>query len=490
MRVGLGGIWHESNSFVPTPTTLEDFRLFQLFVGTGILEGMAGTRSELGGALDACRDLGIDGVPLLFAGALPSGPVSAPVFAELLSGLVERTRAAGGLDGVVLALHGAMVVEGRADPEADIVRAIRAVVGQAPIAVTLDYHANVSPDLAAAADYLVGYRSYPHEDMPERGAEAVSLVARHVRDRRVVSRALVKVPLLTLPVTQESHVQPMAGILAAADALRGEASVSAVSAVPGFAYGDGSRLGFSVYVAADGDAAPLARELATLVWSSRDDFAMPLLDADAAVAEAMRSEGVSVLVDVADNVGGGSPGDSTEILHAMERQGAQGTAVVVWDPEAVAHLHEGSYIDGQHLQVSIGGRSSPDMGPPFAAEGVLRRHGRVLYPRSSSYMTGQVVDMGRVAVIEARTGPLIVTENRIVPFDEDHLRVVGIDPSEQRAIVVKAAIAWKAAFGAIASRVLFVSGPGACPVRLDSLAYSSRQNPLYPLDQLATWEAL
>lgn len=486
MRVGLGGIWHETNTFFDRPTTMADFRSFAYFEGADLLDGLTGTGTELGGALAAARDLGVEAVPLVFAGALPSGPVAAADFERVLSELVGRLRAQLPVDGVVLALHGAMVVEGRVDPEADIVAEVRRVVGDLPIAVTLDYHANVSGRLARLADVLCGYRTYPHVDLAERGYDALAAVVRAAQRGRPPRSHLVKLPLLTLPVAQESAARPMRDVLSLVEAACADADVWTACALPGFAYSDGPRLGFSVYVASDRDPTAVADEVAQAVWTRRDDFAMALLDPVTAVRRAAAGPAPAVLVDVADNVGGGSPGDSTAILHALQRERAGGAIVVLWDPVAAAELHASS---GTQVSIRVGGRSSAAMGPPALVSGTVRRHGPVRYRRTGSYMTGAEVDMGRVAVVESEVGSVVVTENRIVPFDDDHLVVLGLAPRSARILVAKGAIAWKAAFGEYAATTVYVDGPGTCPVSLDALDFAARPRPMYPFEPLTAWSA-
>lgn len=487
MRVALGGIWHETNTFFDRPTTLDDFRAFAYFEGGELVEALTGTGTELGGALAAARDLGVTAVPLVFAGALPSGPVTAADFDAVLAELLSRLRAQLPVDGVVLALHGAMVVADREDPEADIVAEVRRVVGDLPVAVTLDYHANVSRRLARLADVLCGYRTYPHIDLSERGYDALAAVVRAARRGRSPRSHLVKLPLLTLPVAQESSARPMSDVLALVEAACTDADVWTACALPGFAYSDGPRLGFSVYVAADRDPIAVADEIAREVWVRRGDFAMSLLDPSSAVRRAISAPAPAVLVDVADNVGGGSPGDSTAILHALQREQARGAIVVLWDPAVAAELHDGA---GPIASVRVGGRSAPSMGPAALVSGAVQRHGHVRYRRSGSYMTGAEVDMGRVAVVDSEVGAVVITENRIVPFDDDHLTVLGLVPRAARILVAKGAIAWKAAFGDYAASTIYVDGPGTCPVSLDALDFAARPRPLYPFEPLTEWSAV
>jgi microcystin degradation protein MlrC len=208
------------------------------------------------------------------------------------------------------------------------------------------------------------------------------------------------------------------------------------------------------------------------------------MDADQAVRLGLQGPAPCVLVDVADNVGGGSPGDSSHLLHAMRRNGAGGSVTVMWDPALVSQVHGGMPSGASHW---VGGRSDPSMGPAFELRSTPQCHGPVTYLRSSTYMTGSLVDMGRVAVFHEDIGDVVVTENRVVPFDEDHLTVLGIEPRRARIIVAKGAIAWKAAFGEFARRIHYVNGPGTCPVDVSALPFATRPVPIYPLELDTTW---
>lgn len=484
MRVGIGGIWQETNTFVPSATTLADFDRYLLCEGGQLLDALRGTGTELGGAIDFADQHRISVVPLLFGAALPSGTVQRGAFENMLHRLIERLRVADSLDAVVLAVHGAMVVQGYPDPESSLLRAVRAEVGDLPIAVTLDYHANLGPDLPQLADYLVGYRTYPHTDMADRGAEAMALAVQPAGSTR--SRpGFVKLPLLTVPVAQEGAAEPMRTILRAVDDLTGQVGVATVSALPGFAYGDGRRLGFSVYVSAARQAQGLAKELASWVWAQRQKFVFDLVDPAAAARAARAGPYPAVLVDVADNVGGGSPGNGTVILHALRQENVRNAVAVIWDPAAIAAAEQ---LSTDHGSLVIGSRSDPMMGPLFTATGAIRRLGRVDYRRTGSYMRGQRVDMGRVVVIECDIGRIVLTENRVVPFDDDHLRVVGIEPRLAGILLAKGAIAWKAAFESYAARTIYLRTPGYTPSAIDQLQYTARPELLFPLERDAAWE--
>lgn len=479
MRIAVGGIWTETNTFAPVPTTLESFRDYHYYAGADLHDAMSQTRTEVGGALDEAHAQRVDIVPLLFTAALPGGAIPRQDFDVMLRELTQLAVEADPFDALLLVLHGAMVVEGLPDPEAHLVGHLRNYLGDMPMAVTLDFHANASRALAQAVDYLTCYRTYPHVDMADRGAEAIAALARMVTEQRVPLKALIKVPLLTMPVAQETSRAPMVQLLERIDEARHAPGAWGASIMPGFAYADSNRLGLAVYVAGDSDPGQQARSLAQEAWERRDEFRFDLQTALQAAVEAQDEEGPVVLVDVVDNVGGGSPGDSTAVLHALRAAGETDSVSVIWDPQATRELHRHSH-DTMHGW--IGSHSAADMGGPFELQGSVTCMGSVQYRRSSNYMTGSTVDMGLVAVVKTDIGTVVLTEQRIVPFDDDHLRILGIEPKQRHLLVAKGAIAWKAAFGSYASYVHYVDGPGSCPVNLSALEYRNKPDVIYPLD--------
>ncbi|NUQ00894.1 MAG: M81 family metallopeptidase, partial [Armatimonadetes bacterium] len=174
MRVVLAGLFHESNTFNPNQTTYDDYRQTRLYRGQEIVDHLAGTDTEVAGFLEGSYE----SVPAYLAWAWPKGSLTAACFERLLGELLEALHAAEPFDGVLLTLHGAMVAEGVADADAVILDRVREVAGSRPVIVTFDLHANLHPRMAAAADALIGYRTYPHVDLAERGREAARLMER------------------------------------------------------------------------------------------------------------------------------------------------------------------------------------------------------------------------------------------------------------------------------------------------------------------------
>ncbi|MDP8958275.1 MAG: M81 family metallopeptidase [Actinomycetota bacterium] len=462
-RVGIGGIWHETNTYSARPTRLDDFGAFELLEGEAILERHAGTGTVVGGMLEAGD---FQPVPLLHAGAWPAGRVTADALEELLSRFAEALWGAGRLDGLLLNLHGAMVAEGRDDVEHVLLARAREVVGDVPVVPVLDLHGNPSPEMVALCDALIAYDTYPHVDMRERGREAAELM-KEALDRTDLRCLVRKVPLLICPLAQGTEAAPMRDLQQRARALEEQGAIRRVSLLPGFPYSDVARAGFSVVVTYqegwESAAQEAAAELAAQVEGRREEWQVRRDGPAEAVAQAIRSlERPVVLVDVADNVGGGSPGDGTALLAELLAQGAQGAVVTVADADVAreaARLGEGALV-----QAKVGAKADRLHGEPVPVHGRVARVTDGGYRTQGSWMTGQEFSMGTTAVITVDGVTVVVMERATPPFHAEQLLSLGVDPAGAAIIVAKGAIAWRAAYGEVAARVIEVDTPGICPV--------------------------
>jgi microcystin degradation protein MlrC len=488
-RIFVTGPWHETNTFAATATDLEAFRAYQLFEGDEVAAALAGTNTEIGGMLAAAAELALEPCCGLFAGAVPSGTVTRGAYAHLVELSCHRAAAARPVDGVLVALHGAMVAEAMPDADAAYLAAVREALGpEVPLVATFDIHAHLSPALFAAADVLIGYDTYPHTDMAARGREAVVALSGIMTTGERPARAWRKLPLLTLPQTQATDAPPMAEVIEELHRAEERPGVHTASVAVGFPYADVPHLGMAI-VAYGADQAAVdgaADDLAGLAWRRRRGFVPQLVAVDDAVRRALAAPaGPVVLVDVADNVGGGAAGDGTVILRALLDARAARAVVVLFAPAAARRCRELGV--GARFRDMVGGAVDNRHGPPLELDGVIALAQPVAYRRRSSYMTEQLVRLGDVAVVDAGGVRVVLTERRAMPFDADHLTVLGIAPAEQRVLVCKSAIGWRAAFGDVARAHVFVDTPGICASDLHRLPYRHRQGAMFPLDPDAAW---
>lgn len=483
MRIGVGGCFHESHGFAARLTPLSDFDLVR---GKHFVEEYAGTRTSMAGFLDAAPRAW-EVVPLLYATATASGPLERRAYEAIRGELAERVAAAR-LNGLFLILHGAMCVDGMTDAEADLLRTVRrALPNGAPLVVTIDLHANVSPQVAALADAIVGYKTYPHVDAYERAVDATRILVRMLQDDVRPAVSLAK-PRLIMPVQAgETDRQPMKDLMALAAEVESRPHVLNVSVVPGFPYADEERVGTSILVTTDNRpdlGAQYADELAQVLWMRRDELRIRNHTPEEAVAMALATEaGPVVLADVADNVGAGSSADGTAILAELLRRGVPSALVTINDPEAVERAFEAGLGGG--FSGLIGGKTDDFHGEPVFVEGEVIRllaDGRIRY--HGPYMPGQPHDMGRTAVVRTGGVDIVLTSNRTPPFDRAYLTALHLDPVTYRIIVAKSAVAWQAAFGSLARQAIAVDAPGITTARIETLRYRNVRRPVFPLDDI------
>lgn len=463
-RVGVVSVWHETNGYSRRVAELEQWNDFELLRGSAVAEKHRGTRSVIGGFLDG---LGKRAVPVFAAGAWPSGPAPSAVLRELVERLESSLASAGPLDAVALNLHGSMVAGEVDDVEALVARCIRKVQGDLPIAAVLDLHGNPSSALTSEVDALIAYRTYPHVDMWECGMEAVGLIDRMLGGERLTT-TIAKVPLLTSPLAQGTD-GPIGDVMAELQRSANECGILRASVLAGFAYQDTKRAGSSVLLVSRLRDAVRARELATATASklvalqAQGAFTIERPSPSLAVEEAMATAGGPVvLADIADNIGAGSAGDGTVVLAELLARAARGAVVVIADRDVAALAHDVGV--GELVEARLGGKVDGLHGAPIRIKATVLALTDGRYSTSGSWATGQSFDMGLTALLEMQGTRIVVTSNATPPFHREHLTSIGIEPSEERILVAKGAIAWRSAYGDDARKVIEVDAPGACPL--------------------------
>jgi microcystin degradation protein MlrC len=505
-RVAVAQIAHETNSFSATKTDIAAFRASGVHLGEDAITTLRGTNTELGGFISGAEAHGLALIPLLAVWATPSGIVTADAIAyltELLTAGLRRAMAEGPLDGVLLALHGAMVTEIDDDGEGYLLQTVRELVGpELPLVATLDLHANISPRMVELADVLIGYDSYPHVDMAERGAEAVDVLARLIRGEITPTAALRKPPMLPTSQRMTTGRMPMRALIERAHRMEEDPRVINVTVAGGFPPSDVADAGLALLVTTDGDptlAVALADELAAEAWSLRDGFlgGVASFEHAAELIRALDSEedvdmpvsGPLVLVDIGDNPWSGGPGDSAELLRFLFKERVSGAAVaLVRDPEVVQEAIAAG--PGGQIVVDLGGKTDSLHGEPLP----VRAHVKLLsdgrYINDGPMMAGLHVDLGPSAVLlceplSGETAPavaVLVTTRAETPIDLNVFRCHGIEPTRHRVLGLKGKGHFRAAFEPIARRVVLVEGPGITGADLSRLTFRKVRRPIWPLD--------
>jgi len=473
-RVAVAALMHESNSFNPARTALADFKTELPAPGTDLIATWAKNMNEVAGFIaESQRDFTL--VPILYANATPKGAVERQAFETLTQHLVGGLKNAGRLDGIYLALHGALYTEDFPQGDLEIVRRVRAAVGaRIPLVVTHDFHANISPEMSQYCDALVVYKMNPHLDTKERGAQAATILRRTLRHEVKPVTVVVKPPMIYNIVFQHTESEPLQPIKQASiDLEKSNPKVLAASVSGGYQYNDCEWMGPSVTVVTDNDPELARREaqrLADQMWATRDRIRLNLPDAAQAVREAMAATKFPVaLFDIGDNIGGGSAGDSTFLLEELVKQKAQGWVVVMADKAAVEAAKKAGL--GGAFDRPVGGQTDEAHGKPVPIRGRVKSLHLGQYIETAVRHGGRRYwDLGHAAVIQVEGSTaelenlLLVTTLRSSPDSLNQLISCGIYPERQRILVAKGTVAPRAAYEPVAARIQMVDTPGATSV--------------------------
>lgn len=482
MKIAIGMMKHETNTFSTVNTTLEDFNPTY---GEDLVKQLRDTRSEVGGFLKVLGEEGAEVVPTMGANATPSGPLVHEDYMQIVDTIVDRI-AAEDVDGVLLALHGAMVAEDQPEAEAFLLERIRnAIGGETPVMITLDLHGLISEYMVQQCDAIFGFDTNPHVDMYERGVEAARNLVKAVKgeiDPRVRMR---KLPMIPPTINQRTNEGPMVKLLEEARRYEEQPEVINVCLFPAFPYADVPRAGSAVVVVTAGDvelASKIAGEMGDLMWSLREEFLKPLTPIKEAVKRAMEAEeGPIILADVADNPGGGAPGDGTEILRELIERGAKNVGVAcIKDLEAVAESIRVGVRN--ELKMEIGGKTDDFHGEPIYVEGTVRTitDGKFIH---KAMAVGVPADVGRTAVIDVDGIEVILTERSHAPNDPEIYRRNGIEPTDKKILVLKSRGHFRAAYEPFSEEVIEVDAPGLTTPNLEWFTYKKIQHPTWPFDE-------
>ena len=486
MRLFLAMMSHETNTFSNISTDRRQFETRGLHYGGEIIEAFRGTGTCLSGMIDAATRRGATLIPSVAAAASPAGRVTRDIYGHVKERMLRDLKAAGTVDGVLLDLHGAMVTEGHDDGEGDLISAVRQVVGPSvPIAVSLDFHGNISDTMVREADLLHGYKTYPHVDMGERGVEATERLLDVIGKRLRPTAALRKPPLLPPLGNQGTARGPMHRLYAMAEEMEKDPKVISISIFAGFPHADIPEAGFGVYVVTDNDQAladRLADQIADTAWAHRHEFMHSGLPVREAVARAFAAEGQPiVLADMADNTGGGAAGDGTEVLRELVRVGARSTIVAcIWDPQAVARCVEAGV--GGSVTLEVGGKVDQRHGPPLRVTGLVRTLFDGRFVHKGPMARGLPGRLGTTAVLDVNDIKVILISYRWQTLDPEMIRFVGLDPLDHKILVVKSTIHYRAAFEPIAHEIIEVDAPGLSSSNLGRFDFRRIRRPIFPLD--------
>ena len=474
LRIAVGGFLHESHSFAPVATAYADFTAAgespALARGAGLVAALRDTSWPIAGAIAAGEAAGATLLPLTWATASPALPVEDEAFERIAAMICADLSAvldAGPIDGLYLDLHGAMVVHSFPDGEGELLRRVRAVAGDLPLAISLDPHCNLTAAMVAQVDVLVPFRTYPHVDMPYAGGQAMRLLVERIGRGAPWARSFRQVDFFIPVPAQCTLVAPMAPAMDARMDLNTRPGVAELAFCFGFPYADFADCGAAIAAYADTQEEADAAAGDMLAWINAHEatFRLEAVPAAEAVGEAIRiARGASrpvVIADGQDNPGGGGHGDTTGLLAELIRQGAAGAVLgMINDAESAAACHAAGV--GGTLALSLGGKSD---GVPIAVTATVERLSDGNFTGTGPMAKGNPIALGPSALIEVAPGiRVIVVTSKMQALDQALFTHIGVVPADCKILVLKSVVHFRADFQPIAEAVILATAPGPVPV--------------------------
>ncbi|HKE42879.1 MAG TPA: M81 family metallopeptidase [Casimicrobiaceae bacterium] len=490
-------IKHETNTFSPISTPLSAFGH-----GNGPAYGdaararFAGTNTPMSAFLDIAQRQHAEVVTPVAAEAWPSSKASRTTFEQLVRPLEQAVRE--GCDAVFLDLHGAMVIEDSDDAEGEIVRRLRHIAPALPIAVTLDYHTNLSSELVDNATVITGYKTYPHVDMYDVGKLAGEILVRALDGEVEPVMAWGSRPLLASIMRQAPEDGPSGDIVRYAREVEANGTVLAATFLASFPHADTPDTGVSAIVIGDAKrgGAAAAKEVCDrmldIAWERRREYAFiaPPLAESVARAKALGATttgGPVLLIDHCDNCGSGGAQDVMAVVAEILRQEIADVAIApIRDAESVARMIAAGV--GNEVELELGGKiDMPSIGlkgEPLYLRGRVRTITDGEFTVTGPMYTGLKMHLGRTAVLETAGAQIVVTERAHEPMDVGVFTHCGIDPRRKKYAMLKSRIHYRAGFKPIAGAIVECAGAGVTNADLSVYRYQKLRRPIWPLDPL------
>lgn len=485
---------HESNTFKKGLTELYNFEVDALLEGDEALARLSDGNTGLSGFTDVAKEAGWDLRHVISAYAVPGARVSRHAYEHVAGKICAAvTENKHRLDGILLALHGAMVTEFCDDGEGELLQRLRDIVGpDMPIAMTLDLHCNVTPEMTRLADIIVSYKTYPHIDLRERGQQAARLLEATMAGEIQPKTCRAACPMLDDPNGGRTDVGPIVPLYARALEHEAEDGIHCVSINAGFSDADIHDMGPSVLVTydtgtpgAEARAQFISRQIAKEIWKARDDIANDFMSVEAASKMALDfddCDGPLVIADYADNPGSGAYGDATNLLAAMLDAGIKNaTFGPMVDPEAAEHLCTGKV--GDIVTLDLGGKNDPAFGGgPLRLTGQIQHISDGRLVGDGPVLGGIHRSFGPTAVFRVQGIDILVATERDQMLDLQQFKAFGIQPEQLSVVALKSMQHFRAAFEPIAGKVIVCDSGALSTPQMSRRPYVNVRRPIWPLD--------
>jgi microcystin degradation protein MlrC len=494
MKIAVGAIIQETNTFSPVPATLESFQRAYYLEGEKIPQNLRNSSTEVTGFYDIFAGTQHEIIPTIAAMAVSGGRLEGSAYATLRDELLSRLFGYGKPDGLLLALHGAMCTEDDDDGDGKLLAEIRAAVGQdCLIVVTHDLHANLTRKKTSSCDGIVGYHTTPHVDHRSTGARAAKLLLRSLEEGIRPANYFRKIPMIVPSVNMNTQRSPLGPIVRRAQQLQTNPLTPSISPFWMQPWLDVEEAGAAVNVVCyggPGDAFEALAELGDAMWQTRHELSVSLWSAFDAIRDAVGQSGYpSVFADTGDAPSGGAAGDSNYLLKAFVNEGVKDTVLLtLTDAAAVRKMYAAG--PGSSLELSLGGSLDHKHFEPANFAGRVGRLSDGKFRYSGEIARGQEAEMGLAGVFEIGSIKLVVHERPVFTHDPALYRSLGLEPKEAKIVVVKTPTQFRVCYEPFAYKIYEVETPGVCNTNLRRLDFHHIPRPMFPFDTDAEVESV
>ncbi len=506
LRVAVGGLFHETNTYVTAFSGHTTYDTLTAYKGHNILK-LKG--SALGGAVDECLSQGWTLLPTAaFIVNTTFGLITDKAYAEVKIDIISALRLQLPVDVFYLIVHGAGTVAGISDLEGDLAASIREVIGpSAKIVASADLHGKVTDYMASQFDFFSACKEYPHTDLSSSASDALQQGAKALLGQTNPCFYYERIPIL-LPPTANIEDELFTGVIRnKCLAYEKQPAVLNCSVMHGFPYQDTAFCGMYVMATTDGDPAlakDVCKELAQWIWDHREESCASLPDVwgaleSAKLTLAKRERGGEateqgykpvVIADYADNPGGGAAGDTTHLLSAvLEASLGRVAFMSIRDEETVDQAVRAGV--GSTINVQLGGKIDfPRGGEPISAKAYVKSISDGIETVRGPMFKGLTFDLGPSVRLQINNVDIIVQKGLCQAFDDVQGRAHGIIVEEYDVVCVKSMGHWQAFYKTVSDDLIMCDSPGQTTTEVTSFKHTALDHLCFPLDKNATYPVL
>ena len=485
MKIAVASFNQETNTFSSEPTTIDNFNRGHLYQGNEVIKYLTDTGTEIGGFLNVLRDEQVEVIPLMCAWAICSGPVEQGTFNRMSDELADQVDAAGPLDGLLIALHGAMVVDGEDDAEGVLLSKLRHRQRDLRIGCSLDWHANLTDKMLLSATFFIGYQTYPHQDLFETGERVAKQLCRMIREDVALHCYAIALPMIVSVLNSQSDRSPMKEIWGQLQRLEGRNEVMSCSLFCPHPWLDIANFNTRLVSYTYGESPALEnglRGVALRLWEAREGFHdrifMPVKESIERATETMTRP--ILLIDTGDIAYAGAPGDSPVLLTYF-LDSTYKAVLPICDLSGVRTLR--ALEPGTTVEMEVGGKSASGEFQPIHVKGELVTISDSPYHLRGPFFNGVAIAEGCRVVLKTGSVTLVLAERPPTTLDPSYYTSLGIELNAQDIVVIKSHHTFKPAYRKLSQSYCYVFTPGVTTLDLEKLQYGNIPRPMFPLDR-------